>query len=118
MTSRAILSVLCCLLLRGPAWAGATTLELLNALPPVIKDTTKAAPCTVTFLVSNVTTNDMIAVRMRIAPDVNDQAVNNLMPCPPNIPPRVASAGGRKPLHHPRGRSPKRVRFRRHVAGL
>jgi hypothetical protein len=38
-----------------------------------------------------VTTNDMLAVRMQIAPDPNDRPHNNLMPCPPDVPPRVAS---------------------------
>jgi hypothetical protein len=64
---------------------------MLNTLPPVIKDTTKAANCTVTYLVANIVTNDMLAVRMQISPDPNDQPVNDLMPCPPDIPPRVAS---------------------------
>lgn len=73
------------------ARAGTTTLEMMNALPPVIKDTTKAETCTVTYLVIDVATDDLIAVRMQIAPDPNDHPVNNLMPCPPDVPPRVAS---------------------------
>jgi hypothetical protein len=90
MTIRTILVLLCCLVLPGPARAGTSTSDIMNALPPVVKDTTKAATCTVTYLVTDITTNDMIAARMQIAPDPNDQPVNNLMPCPPDIPPRVA----------------------------
>jgi hypothetical protein len=45
----------------------------------------------VTYLVTNIVTNDTIAIRMQIAPDQNDSPVGNLMPCPANIPPRVAS---------------------------
>jgi hypothetical protein len=60
-------------------------------LPPVIEDTAKAADCVVTYLVTDISTNDMIAVRMRIAPHETDRPVNNLMPCPKDVPPRVAS---------------------------
>jgi hypothetical protein len=75
----------------GHAWAGTSTSDLMNVLPPVVKDTTKAASCTVTYLVTDVTTNDLFAVRMQIAPDANDVPANNLMPCPPAIPPRLAA---------------------------
>ena len=60
-------------------------------MPPVIKDTAKPPDCTVTYLVTDIATNDMIAVRMQIAPDLNSAPINNVMPCPPNVPPRVAS---------------------------
>ena len=75
----------------GPALAGTSTFDITNGLPAVIKDTTKAANCTVTYLVTDIATNDTIAVRMQIAPDPNDQPKNDLMPCPPDVPPRVAS---------------------------
>ena len=91
MISRAILISLCCLAAVEPACAAISTFDTPNALPPVIEDTTKAAGCTVTYLVTDVTTNDMLSVRMQITPDPNDKPVNNLMPCPPDIPPRVAS---------------------------
>ncbi len=97
MTMRAILVSFCCIAqvgciaVLGQAWAGSSTSDIMSVLPPVVKDTTKAADCTVTYLVTDVMTNDMIAVRMQIAPDPNDVAVNNLMPCPPDIPPRLAS---------------------------
>lgn len=91
MTTRPLLVLIGCLAIIGQAWAGTSTTEIMNALPPVIKDTTQAADCTVTYLVMDVVTNDLIAARMEIAPDPNDEPVNNLMPCPREIPPRVAS---------------------------
>jgi hypothetical protein len=97
MTMRAIvgslhaIAVLCCIAVFGPAWAGTSTSDIMNVLPPIVTDTTKAATCTVTYLVTDVMTNDMFAVRVQIAPDENDVPVNNLMPCPPQVPPRVAA---------------------------
>jgi hypothetical protein len=96
MITRAILISLCACVLFNPGWVGCTwaapsSFDIQNELPAVIKDTTKAADCTVTYLVTDIATNDTIAVRMQITPDQNDQPVNNLMPCPPEIPPRVAS---------------------------
>jgi hypothetical protein len=88
---RAIFVSLCCLTPFAPARAGTSTFDINGGLPPVIVDTTKAANCTVTYLVTDITTNDMIAARMQIAPDPNERPVNNLMPCPPEVPPRVAS---------------------------
>jgi hypothetical protein len=74
----------------GVAWAGTTSSDINSGLPPVVKDTAKPPDCTVTYLVTDATTNDTIAVRMQIAPNPNDEPVNNVMPCPPDIPPRVA----------------------------
>jgi hypothetical protein len=88
---RRLLTVLCCLAAAGLARAAVNTPDLLSGLPPVIEDTTRAAQCTVTYLVTDITTNDMIAVRMQISPDPNDRPVGDLMPCPANVPPRVAS---------------------------
>ena len=86
----AILLSLCSLLLLSVAQSAPTTFGTLDGLPPVIEDTTKAENCTVVYLVTDLATNDMIAVRMRITPDPNAEPKNNLMPCPPEIPPRVA----------------------------
>src|ERR1700727_2520527 len=88
---RIILILLCCLAMSDAARAGTNSSDILSGLPPIVQDTTKPPPCTVTYLVTNVTTNDSIAVRMQIVPDPNDAAVNNVMPCPPDIPPPVAS---------------------------
>ena len=75
----------------APAGAAPSSGDISGGLPPVVKDSTKAATCTVTYLVTNIVTNDTIAVRMQVTPDQNDSPVGNLMPCPPDIPPRVAS---------------------------
>jgi hypothetical protein len=91
MTKRTLLVALCCFATFGPVSAGTSTFDVLGNLPPVVQDTTKAATCTVTYLVDDVTTNDLIAVRMQISPDPNEKPVGNLMPCPLDIPPRVAS---------------------------
>jgi hypothetical protein len=88
---RIIPTLLCCLAMSGAAGAGTSSSDITSGLPPVVKDTTKPPDCTVTYLVTNVRTNDTVAVRMQIAPDPNDTPVNNVMPCPPDIPPRVAS---------------------------
>jgi hypothetical protein len=88
---RIILPLLCCLAMPNLAHAGTSSSDIQSGLPPVVKDTAKPPDCTVAYLVTNITTNDTIAVRMQITPDPNDTPVNNVMPCPPNIPPRVAS---------------------------
>ncbi len=91
MMPRALWMLICCLILTGSASAANSTSDFMNVLPPVVNDTTKAEPCTVTYLVTDVTTNDMLAVRMQITPDPNDRPTHNLMPCPSDIPPRMAS---------------------------
>jgi hypothetical protein len=91
LTPLMVLISLCCLAAVVPARAAVNTPDLMNSLPPVIEDTTRAAHCTLTYLVTDITTNDMIAVRMQITPDPNDKPVDNLMPCPSDMPPRVAS---------------------------
>ena len=84
--------VLVCLAARIiAAQAVPTTFDLFNPPPTVVEDTTKAPNCTVTYLVIDIATSDVIAVRMRIAPAADDRPTNNVMPCPPNIPPRVAA---------------------------
>jgi hypothetical protein len=88
---RIMVTMLCCLAAPQVARAGTNSTDALGGLPPVVKDTAGPSDCTVTYLVTNVTTNDTIAVRMQIAPDPNDVPVNNVMPCPPDIPPRIAS---------------------------
>jgi hypothetical protein len=79
------------LAVHGQANAAADLTYTPNDLPPVIEDTTKAADCVVTYLVTDISTNDMIAVRMRISPAESDKPVNNLLPCPRDIPPRLGS---------------------------
>ena len=72
-------------------WAAAGLFEDSDGLPPVIEDKARAPDCTVTWLVTDITTNDTIGVRMRIASGADDLPVNGLMPCPPEVPPRVAA---------------------------
>jgi hypothetical protein len=89
--TRVIAVWLCCVALTPPSWAAPNTFDIQNDLPPVVEDSTKVANCTVTYLVNDIASNDTIAVRMQIAPGSNDRPVNDLMPCPEDIPPRVAS---------------------------
>jgi hypothetical protein len=91
MLRRALLTSLLALAPIELLRAAPGSFDLQNAPPPVVEDTMKAANCTVTFLVSDIATNDMLAVRMMIAPKADDLPVNNRMPCPPDIPPRVAA---------------------------
>jgi hypothetical protein len=89
---RQLIALLCCIVtLTTLARAAPSSGDINTGLPPVVHDSTKAANCTVTYLVTNIITNDTIAVRMQITPDQNDSPVDNLMPCPRDIPPRVAS---------------------------
>jgi hypothetical protein len=88
---RIVAALLVCLTVPDVAHGGTSSSDGLCGLPPVVNDTTRPPNCTVTYLVTNTAINDTIAVRMQIAPDPNDTPVNNVMPCPPDIPPRVAS---------------------------
>jgi hypothetical protein len=91
MAMRLILIALCWLAVIGAARAVPNAFDTPNAPPQVVEDTTKAANCTVTYLVTDITTNDTFAVRMQVSPDPNDMPANGLMPCPRDIPPRIAS---------------------------
>jgi hypothetical protein len=82
--------LLCCLAIQS-SWAAPLTSDIQSGLPSVLVDTTKAANCTVTYLVTDITTNDMLGVRMQITPDANDRVENDMMPCPADVPPRIAS---------------------------
>jgi hypothetical protein len=88
---RTILILLYCLAMPGVARSATTSSDIAGGLPPIVKDTAKTPNCTVTWLVTNIATNDTIAVRMEIAPDPNDTPANNVMPCPPELTPRVTS---------------------------
>jgi hypothetical protein len=88
---RIILATLWLFATPAAALAGTTSSDITSGLPPVVQDTTKPPNCTVTYLVTDVASNDTIAVRMQIAPNPHDEPVNNVMPCPSDIPPRVAS---------------------------
>ncbi len=92
MTMRRALMLLMCLTgPSGQAWAGPDGYDPPNPPPSVIEDTAKADDCTVAYLVMDTAMNDMFAVRMRITPAENDRAAGGVMPCPRDVPPRVAT---------------------------
>jgi hypothetical protein len=70
--------------------AGPMAFDLHLDVPPVIADSQAPAGCTVTYLIADTANNDLFAARMRIASAETDTPVNNRMPCPANVPPRVA----------------------------
>lgn len=90
MMIRCLLCWLLCVGLTGPLRAAPMAFDRPNPPPPVITDTTAASPCTVTWLVTDITTNDTLAVRMVIRPGPDVRPVNGLFPCPETIAPRVA----------------------------
>jgi hypothetical protein len=65
--------------------------DLKISPPPVIQDSTKPRQCTVTWLVDDIGTNDVYAIRMQITPDEDARPVGDRMPCPSNVPPRIAA---------------------------
>jgi len=82
-------------LLAGAARAVPTEFQPPDPLPPTIEDTTRAPGCTVAYVVLDMALNDLLARRMQIAPSINDNPVDNgfgeRMPCPREIPPRLAA---------------------------
>ncbi len=78
------------LLCGGPAaQAGPLTFDLDLHVPPVIAGSTAQTKCTVTYLIDDLTNNDLYAMRMRIDPGEADVPVQNRLPCPTTIPPRI-----------------------------
>jgi hypothetical protein len=73
----------------GAVKAGPVPFDLNLDVPPVIADSQAPVGCTVTYLIADTANNDLYAARMRIAGVETDAPVNNRMPCPPDIPPRV-----------------------------
>jgi hypothetical protein len=88
-----LIPVLGLLLSGSGANAGPQPFELHLDVPPVIADSQAPAGCTVTFLIADTANNDLFAARMRIASAETDAPVNNRMPCPPEVPPRVGLQG-------------------------
>ncbi|MDR3532660.1 MAG: hypothetical protein P4L90_19170 [Rhodopila sp.] len=70
--------------------AGPLPFDLQLSVPPVIADSQAPAGCTVTYLIADTANNDLYAARMRIASAETDSPVNNRLPCPATVPPRVA----------------------------
>jgi hypothetical protein len=86
----ALLAALLCAVGAG-TWAAPVLFDRDLAMPPVVEDQGKPAECTVVYLVSDISTNDIFAARMRIAPKDDARPVGHRMPCPNEIPPRVAA---------------------------
>lgn len=87
---RRIAGAVMVLLLAGfAAQAGPIAFDLQLHIPPVIADSTAPVKCTVTYLIADLTNNDLYAARMRIDPSETDTPVQNRLPCPTGIPPRV-----------------------------
>jgi hypothetical protein len=79
------------LLSGGPANAGPLSFDLHLDVPPIVADSKAPTGCTVTYLIADTANNDLFAARMRIASAETDTPVDNRMPCPPDVPTRVAS---------------------------
>ncbi len=86
-----LLSVWGLLLYAGVANAGPQPFELYLYTPPVIADSLAPVGCTVTWLIADTANNDLFAARMRIASAETESPLDNRMPCPRNVPPRVGS---------------------------
>lgn len=87
----ALLMLACALCVKaGPATAGPQTFDLQLFVPPVIADSLAPVTCTVTYLIADTANNDLFAARMRIASAENDTPVKNRLPCPAQVPTRVA----------------------------
>lgn len=59
--------------------------------PPIIADSTRPRACTIAWLVDDIATNDVFAVRMQITPAEDATPVGDRIPCPANVPPRLAA---------------------------
>jgi hypothetical protein len=79
------------LLSGGSASAGPLSFDLHLNVPPIVADSKAPAGCTVTYLIADTANNDLFAARMRIASAEADTPVDNRMPCPHDVPTRVAS---------------------------
>jgi hypothetical protein len=86
---RVLAVVIALLSTRVAAEAGPLSFDLQLNIPPVIADSMAPARCTVTYVVADLTNNDLYAARMRIDPAETDTSVQNRLPCPAAMPPRV-----------------------------
>jgi hypothetical protein len=69
--------------------AGPLPFDLQLHVPPVIAESTAPTGCTVTYMIADLTNNDLYAARMRINPAETDTPEQNRLPCPAILPPRV-----------------------------
>ncbi|HXT79388.1 MAG TPA: hypothetical protein VN702_07485 [Acetobacteraceae bacterium] len=72
------------------AHAAPTPFDLNLDLPPVIGESTKPPDCTIVYLTTDTSTDDVYAERMMIEPSDNAVPVAGRMPCPARIPPKLA----------------------------
>jgi hypothetical protein len=89
MMRRGLAGVLLLLCGAVAAQAGPLGFDLGLHVPPVIADSTAPTKCTVTYMIADLTNNDLFAARMRIDAAETDTPVQNRLPCPAMIPPRV-----------------------------
>lgn len=89
MIRRLIGAVLVLLLAGSTVEAGPQWFNLPLDVPPIVADSTAPTACTVTYMIADLTNDDLYASRMRIARTESDTPVHNRLPCPPNMPPRV-----------------------------
>jgi hypothetical protein len=82
-------AVLLLLFASPTANAGPLPFALDLHIPPVIADSTAPTRCTVTYVIADLSSNDLYAARMRIDPAETDSPVQNRLPCPVTMPPRV-----------------------------
>lgn len=73
----------------GVTQAGPLGFDLGLHLPPVIADSTAPTKCTIIYMIADLTNNDLYAARMRIDSAETDRPVQNRLPCPATVPPRV-----------------------------
>jgi hypothetical protein len=71
------------------AEAGPLSFDLDLHVPPVIADSTALMRCTVTYMIADISNNDLYGARMRIDPAETDTPVRNRLPCPADVPARV-----------------------------
>lgn len=69
--------------------AGPLPFDLQLNVPPVVADSRAPKACTVTYMIADIANNDLYAARMRIEPAETDAPVQNRLPCPADIRPRV-----------------------------
>jgi hypothetical protein len=89
MRPRFLIPAFALLLAAGVSRAGPQAFDLHLYVPPVVADSQAPIGCTVTYLIADTANNDLFATRMRIASAETDTPVNNRMPCPQNVAPRV-----------------------------
>lgn len=80
-----------CLLLAAPraAWPALDYSDGYEDFPPIVSDAQGVVPCTVAWLVTDLSTNDMTLMRMRIERDGNDKVIDGKVACPAEISPRM-----------------------------